>query len=152
MGRRARKRGQWSTTCRWCTTGWAWCATNAMIAHQQCPTLATNTAGRTVGNWGREILISQFYLGNYQKKPNHLSWGSKQGGQDRMAYTRFPVGNTPICHYSPGGGPVNKVSPTNLHTLSPVLPHDSTGQLPGTLEVHKMKFKVDNKTINNVKS
>ena len=56
-----------------------------------------------------------------------------------------PVRDTPTCQYSPGGGPADKASPTNPHILLPVFPQDSTRQLPATFEVHKMKFKVDNK-------
>ena len=56
-----------------------------------------------------------------------------------------PVRNTPTCHYSPGGGPADKGSPANLHIPSPVFLQDLTRQLPDTLEVHKTKFKVDNK-------
>ena len=42
---------------------------------------------------------------------------------------------------------MEKVSPTNPHTPSPVFPHNSTRQLPATPELHKMKlrFKIDNK-------
>ena len=45
---------------------------------------------------------------------------------------------------------MEKVSPTNLHTPSPVFLHHSTRQLPATPELHKMKlrFKVDNKRNN----
>ena len=56
-----------------------------------------------------------------------------------------PVGDTPTHQYSPGGGPADKASPTNLHIPLPVFPQDLTGQLPATFEVHKTKFKVDNK-------
>ena len=45
-----------------------------------------------------------------------------------------PIRNTPTCHYSPGGGPVDKVPPTNLHIPSPIPPIDLTGQLPATFE------------------
>ena len=83
-------RGPWSITYGWCTTGCAWCATDVMIAHPQQPTLSATMAGRTVANLGRKILTSQFHLNNHQKKQNHLSWGSKQGGQDGMVYTRLP--------------------------------------------------------------
>ena len=56
-----------------------------------------------------------------------------------------PIGNTPTHHYSPGEGPADKASPTNLHIPSLILPQDLTRQLPATFEVHKMKFKVVNK-------
>ena len=55
-----------------------------------------------------------------------------------------PVRKTPTCHYSPGGGPADKASPTNLHIPSPILLQDLTGQPPATFEVHKTKFKVVN--------
>ena len=67
-------RGPWSITYGWCTTGWAWCATNVMIAHPQCPTLSIAMAGRIVANPDRKTPMSQFHLSNYQKKQNHLSW------------------------------------------------------------------------------
>ena len=53
------------------------------------------------------------------------------------------VWNTPTYCYSPGGGPVDKASPANLHIPSPIFLQNPTGQLPATLEVHKMMFKVD---------
>ena len=61
-----------------------------------------------------------------------------------------PFGNTPTCHYSPGGGPVEKAPPTNLHILSPILLQDSTGQLPATLKtkIRTNKFKAE--TVKNV--
>ena len=88
-GKEARTGGQWSTTCRQCTTGWDWCATSAMIAHQQCPTLSATTAGRTVSNQGRKTLMNQFHQSNYQTRKNHPSWGSKQRGWDRMSSIRL---------------------------------------------------------------
>ena len=82
-------RGLWSIIYRWCTTGWAWCATDVMIAHPQWPTFSATMAGRTVTNPGKEILMSQLHWSNHQRKQNCHSWGSKQGGQDRMVYTRL---------------------------------------------------------------
>ena len=88
-GKEGRMRGPWSIIYRQCTTGWAWCVTDVMIAHPQWPTLSAAIASRTVANPGRKILMSQFHLSNHQKKQNCLSWVSKQGGQDRMVYTRL---------------------------------------------------------------
>ena len=34
--------------------------------------------------------MSQFHLSSHQKKQNHLSRGSQQGGQDGMVYTGLP--------------------------------------------------------------
>ena len=48
MERRARMRGPWSITYELCTAGWAWCATDVMIAHLQHLTLSTDNASRTV--------------------------------------------------------------------------------------------------------
>ena len=45
-----------------------------------------------------------------------------------------PIGNTPTCHYSPGGGPADKVAPANPHIPSPIPLQDLTGQLPATFE------------------
>ena len=58
------------------------------------------------------------------------------------------VGDTPTCQHSPEGEPADKASPTNLHIPSPVFPQDSTLQPPGTLELHKTKFKVNKKKNN----
>ena len=138
-------RGQWSTTCRWCTTGWAWCATNAMIAHQPHPTLSTAMAGRTVSNQVRKTLMNWFHQSNYQMRQIHLSQGSKWGVWMEWSLLGCPVGDTPAHQCSPGGEPADKTSPTNPHIPSPVFPHDSTRQLPATLELHKTKFKFDNK-------
>ena len=41
-----------------------------------------------------------------------------------------PIGNTPAHHYSPGGGPADKASPTNLHIPSLIPLQDLTGQPP----------------------
>ena len=56
-----------------------------------------------------------------------------------------PVGDIPTHQYSPGGGPADKASPANPRISLPVFPQDSIRQLPATFEIHKMKFKVDNK-------
>ena len=45
-----------------------------------------------------------------------------------------PIGNTPTHCYSPGGGPADKVPPTNLPIQSPIPPQDWTWQLPATFE------------------
>ena len=45
-----------------------------------------------------------------------------------------PIRNIPTHHYSPGGGPADRVSPANLHTPSPILLQDLTGQPPATFE------------------
>ena len=58
-----------------------------------------------------------------------------------------PIGNTPSHHYSPGGGLVDKASPTNSHIPSPILPQDWTGQLPATLEDEVQNKKVQNRNI-----
>ena len=93
--------GKWSTTCGQCTTGWAWCATSAMIVHLLCLTLSTAMAGRTVGNWGRKTLMNQFCQSNYQTRQNHLSQGSKQRGLDGMASIRLPCLGYPYLPIQP---------------------------------------------------
>ena len=65
-----------------------------------CPSTMSDTLchhghGRIVGNPERKILMSQFHLSNYQKKQNHLSWGSKQRGQDGLVSTRLPCWGYP---------------------------------------------------------
>ena len=61
----------------------------------QWPTLSATMAGRIVTSLERKILTSQFHLSNHQKKQNCLSWGSKEGGQDGMVYTRLPYWEHP---------------------------------------------------------
>ena len=53
VGRRARMRGQSSTTYGQCTTGLAWCVTNVTTTHQPHQTLSSTTASRTVNPQGR---------------------------------------------------------------------------------------------------
>ena len=101
VGRMAGMRGQWSTTCRQYTTGWAWCATNAMIAHQQCLTLSTTTASRTVSNQGRKTLMNLFHQSNYEMRQNCLNWGSKQRGQDGIVSIRLPCQGYPFPPMQP---------------------------------------------------
>ena len=66
-------RGPWSITYGWCTTGWAWCAIDVMIACPQWLTPSTTMASRTVANLGRKILTNQFHLSNHRKEQNHLA-------------------------------------------------------------------------------
>ena len=94
-------RGLWSITYGQCTTGWAWCATDVTIAHPQWLALSAATASRTVANLGRKIPMSQFHPSNHQKEWNCLSWGSKQGGQDGMVYTRLSYQEYPYLPLQP---------------------------------------------------
>ena len=55
-----------------------------------------------------------------------------------------PVRNTPTHCYSPGEGPADKASPTNMHIPSPIFPQNLTRQSHATFELHKKKFKVVN--------
>ena len=56
-----------------------------------------------------------------------------------------PIRNTPTCYYSPGGGPAEKASPTNLQILSPILLQDSTRQLPATFGDEVQNEKVQSR-------
>ena len=73
VGRRARMRGQLSTTFRWCTTGLAWCATNVTTTCQPHQTPSTATAGRTANPLEREAPTSQSYPDNCQQGTYELS-------------------------------------------------------------------------------
>ena len=127
-------RGPWSITYGWCTTGWAWCATDVMIAHPQWLTLSTTMAGRTVANLGKEISMSQPHWSNHQRKPNHQNWGLNKEVRMEWSTPGCPIGNTTTHCYSPGGGPDDKAPPVNLPTPSPIPPQDWTGQPPATFE------------------
>ena len=96
-------RGPWSIIYGWCTTGWAWCATGAMIAHPQCLAPSTTMAGRTVANLGRTIWMSQFHLSSLQEEYNCLSWEFWQGSQDGMVYPRLPCWEYPCPPLQPWG-------------------------------------------------
>ena len=78
--------------------------------------------------------MSQFHLSNQQKKQNHLSWDPNKGLRMEWSTLGCPIGNIPTCHYIPGGGPVDKASPTNPYIPSPILLQDLTGQPPATFE------------------
>ena len=54
VGRRARMRGQSSTTFEQCTTGLAWCVTNVTTTHQPHQTPSATMASRTLNPQGRE--------------------------------------------------------------------------------------------------
>ena len=88
--------------------------------------------------------MSQFHLSNHQKEWNHPSGESIQGVRMEWFTLGCPLGTTPTCHYSPEGGPVEKMSPTDPHTPSPFPPQSLIGQLLSTLEIHQKKFKVVN--------
>ena len=102
-------------------------------------------ASRIVGNPERKILMSQFCLSNYQKSKTISAGDPNKEVRMDQSPLGCPVRDTPTCQCSTGGGPVDKVPPTNLHILSPVFLQDLTKQLPATLKVHKTEFKVDNK-------
>ena len=73
VGRRARMRGQSSTTFKWCTTGLAWCATNVTTTHQPHQTPSAAMAGRIVNPQGRESLMSQPHKSNCQQKKSRVN-------------------------------------------------------------------------------
>ena len=73
MGRRARTRGQLLTTCGQCTTGLAWCVTNATTTCQPHHTLSAATASRTVNPQGRETLMSQLCQSNCLQETGRIN-------------------------------------------------------------------------------
>ena len=73
VGRRAITRGQLLTMCGQCTTGLAWCATNATATHQPHQTLSAATAGRTVNPQGRETPMSQLCQSNCQQETGRIN-------------------------------------------------------------------------------
>ena len=67
-----------------------------------------------------------------------------------MVSLRLPYWGHPHAQWcSPGGEPMEKALPANLHILSPVFPHNSTRWLPTASELHEtcLRFKVNNKRI-----
>ena len=60
-------KGLWSITYGPCTTGWAWCAIDVMIAHPQHLTPSAATAGMTATNLGKTFPQSQFHLSSLQE-------------------------------------------------------------------------------------
>ena len=73
VGRRARMRGQSSTTFGWCITGSAWCVTNVTTTHQPHQTPSTTMASRTANPLERETPMSQPHLGNCQQEMYKLN-------------------------------------------------------------------------------
>ena len=73
VGRRARMRGQSSTTFRWCTRGLAWCATNVTTTHQPYQTPSAAIASRTANPQEREAQMSQPHQGNCQQETCRVS-------------------------------------------------------------------------------
>ena len=141
-------RGQWSTTCKWCTTGWAWCATSAMIAHQQHPTLSATMAS----NQGRKTLMNQFHQNNYQMRQNHHSQGPKLRGQDGMVSIRLPCQGYPYLPMQPWGRNQQIMHHLPTHISCYLFSHmtqPSSSLLP--LNFIKWSSKLTTKTI-NVKS
>ena len=69
-------REQLLTTCGWCTTGSAWCATNVMTTCQPHQTLSATTAGRTVYPPERESLMSQLHQSNHQQGTGRFNLSS----------------------------------------------------------------------------
>ena len=65
-------RGQLSTTCRWCTTGGAWCVTMVAFFHQPCQTLSA--AIRIVNPQEREATMSQLCQSNGQQETGRTTW------------------------------------------------------------------------------
>ena len=121
-----------------------------MTAHQPHQTLSTAMAGRTVSSQGRRSLMNQFHQSSYQQEASKinlvLAGNLNRGVQEEWFASDCPIGDTPAHWHSPGGEPMEKMSPANLHIPSPVFPHNSTRWLPTTPKLHKMclRFEVDN--------
>ena len=86
-----------------------------------------------------------------QAKSNCLSQGFKQRGPGGMVSFGLPCWDTLTHWHSPGGEPMEKVSPTNLLILSPVFPHNLTRWLSAAPELQKtcLRFEVGNNRKNN---
>ena len=117
MGRRARMRGQLLTTCGRCTTGSAWCATNATTTHQPHQTLSAAMASRTVNPQGRETPTSQLGQSNCQQRQAELiclNWESEQRSPEELASLGLPYwGHPPPIGTALEENQLEKVPPTN---------------------------------------
>ena len=94
------------------------------------------------------ILSEQLPVGDRQDQ-SILAGDLNRGVQKEWFPLGCPVGDTPAHWHKPGGEPMEKVSPANLHIPSPVSLHNLTRQPPATPELHKtcLRFEVDNKRI-----
>ena len=124
VGRRARTREQLLTTCRQCTTGSAWCATNVMTTHQPYQTLSTATASRTVYPQERKSLMSQLHQSKHQQGTGRINLYSLGTWMEESRGTGFPqaalLGTPPTHWHSPGGDPDGEGAthqPTTSHHL-----------------------------------
>ena len=144
-------RGPWSITYRWCTTGWAWCVTDVMIAHPQWLTLSAAMASRSVANLGRKIPMNQSCQCNHQKEWNHLN----RGGIQQRGW-----GQNGLHWVIPSGIPLPTVTALEedqqrrchlpTHTTHHLL--SCSTWLGSHLQPLKTKFKVVNKNNNNIGS
>ena len=113
-GRRARIRGQSSTTFEQCTTGLDWCATNVTTTHQPQWTPSTTMAGRTVNPRERETPMSQPHQSNCQQKTSRLNWESEQRGWGELDFPQAALSGTPPpISRALEGNQMEKVPPTN---------------------------------------
>ena len=127
-GRRDRIRGQSSSTFRQCTTGSAWCATNATTTHQPHQTPSTAMSSRTANPLERDALMSQPHLDNCQQETYRLNlsplwiWIEKSRGF--LASLRLPYWG----HPHPLAQPWRRTRwrrhhPPTCNIPSPVFPH-----------------------------
>ena len=114
VGRRARMRGQLLTTCRQCTTGLAWCATNVKTTHQPYQTLSAAMAGRTVHPPERET------PSRGQAELICLNWESEQRNPGELASLRLPCwGHPPPIGTALEEIQTEKAPPANLqHSIT----------------------------------
>ena len=124
-----------------------------MTAHQPHWTLSTTIANRTVSNQGRRSPKNQFHQNSYQQEAGKIN-PSRARNLNRGVWEEWfpsgcPIQDTPGHWHSPGGEPMEKVSPTHPDILLPVFPHNLTRQLCTTPELLKMclRFEVDNNEI-----
>ena len=141
-GRRARMRGQSSTTFRWCTTGSAWCATNVTT------TLSTSSVTLCCHGWqncqpsggGRPWWVSLIWITASRRHAELISpnWESEQRSQGELDFPQAAILGTPC----PLAQPWRRTRCRRHHQPtcnipSPVFPHIWTRQQPATLESHK---------------
>ena len=98
VGRRVKMREQSLTTCRWCTTGLVWCATNVTTTHQPHQTLSTATASRTIHPQEREpqqVSFIRVIASRRQAELICLNWESKQRSPGNWLPLGCHTGDTP---------------------------------------------------------
>ena len=167
VGRRARMRGQSSTTFGQCTTGLAWCATNVATTCQPHQTPSATMASRTVNpqeketQWVRLIRVTACRRHPELISPN---WESEQRGQGELNFPLAALLGTPPPHqHSPGREPDGEgttCQPAMSHHLfsytswpgSCPLLWNHTRHLPAVLDFVNLRLKVKTLRVGRIKN